>query len=80
MEYFPYLNRYDEEFFFQFGRNVKLIKLIPMFLSSIVLVNVVEFRKIVTKVFWKHLITEFIYKFSKFYVDHISSIFTTLSL
>ena len=65
------LNRYDEEFFSQFGRTIKLIKLIPMFLSRVALMNVVEFRKIVTKVFLKHLITEFIHKFSKFHVDHI---------
>ena len=52
VEYFSiYLNRYNEEFFSQFGRKVKLIKLTPVFLSSVVLVNVVEFRKIVTKVF-----------------------------
>ena len=80
MEYFSlYLNRYDEEFFSHFGRNVKLIKLILMFLSSVVLMNVVEFCKMVTKVFWKYLITEFIHKFSKFDVDLIVY-FKTLSL
>ena len=57
-------------FFSKFGQNVKLIKLIPMFLSSVALMNVVEFREVVTKMFWKHLITEFIHKFSKT-VDHI---------
>ena len=60
-----------KEFFSQFGRNVKLVKLILVFLSSAVLVNVVEFRKIVTKVFWKHLVTEFTQKFCKFHVDRI---------
>ena len=47
------------------------IDIISMFSSSVILMNVVEFRKLVAKVFWKHLITEFIPKFSKFHVDHI---------
>ena len=60
----------------------KLIKLIPMFLPRVELMNVVEFRKIVTKVLRKHLITDILNLYINLanFMSIASFIFKTLSL
>ena len=63
------LNRYDEEFFLI--QKQQKIENRSIFLSGIIIMNIVNFCKIIVEEIWEQLVIEFKHEIRNFHIYHV---------